>query len=310
MAEAGFGRSVLLSLIGAILAAVVALGFAFVHNWLGITPSGERIRPPDNGTAEKDREGTKPAARRAFKDPPEVLAVLADDLNKADPAVRPTRRYLTLVHLNNNRAVSDAELEQARGMVGEIVQFLAPAGRVPACRPIDPERTLFAIDLKDLGWSPQDEWARVLKGYPYGLRPPEDGAPAWKEAGRAVETLADSELASVRGDWFAVTALRLASELKVPADRTIPESLKKHAREYPNQVLTLDGAAAELPRNEPTRLANLLSDNTELRDRTGLKPLSQGGTISRTTWESTENTTSPFQEVSEALDLGKPLVRQ
>ena len=67
-------------------------------------------------------------------------------------------------------------------------------------RPVDPEKTLLRIDLRDYKWT-DAAWDRLLADYPYGSV--SDG-----EAARAVAEAAECRLPCVRADWFTAVASR------------------------------------------------------------------------------------------------------
>jgi hypothetical protein len=64
-------------------------------------------------------------------------------------------------------------------------------------------------------------------------------------------------------------------------------------------------AAYELGLKDPNELRLLIKNNARMQ-ALGLKPLTQGETIKRETWESLDNLPTIFQEVASELDLGTP----
>jgi hypothetical protein len=309
MAEDKFSRHILITFLGALFAAVIGLIFAYIYNWLGISSTGERISNSGNQNPgpNNNPENGKGQPARTFEDPLDVLSAIAKDLKMADQAERTNRRYLTLTHLHNNPRRTTADLDRARQTLNDLARYLSPEGRVAVWEPVNEEQTVFAVDIDDLGWG-AGEWKQVLKGYPYGLSFAEDAEPRWREAAKEVQELADATMPYARADWFLVSAVRLAGQgsLKVPAGRGIPDSVQECIQKYAQEKLTLADAAAELARNEPARLEDRLRNNPELRRR--LEPLVTGGTVLRSVWESTDAGTSPYQEVSQALQMGHPIV--
>jgi hypothetical protein len=88
-------------------------------------------------------------------------------------------------------------------------------------RTIDPEKTIVAFNLDDLGWAPAD-WDRIIGTYPYAMKPE---ATVYD----TVASLTGTPLPWIRGDWFAFTASRpplYYDLLKLPA--SFPE-LEKQA---------------------------------------------------------------------------------
>jgi hypothetical protein len=102
--------------------------------------------------------------------------------------VRPHARWVSLAHLAN-AGVPAAELDRVRTAVVELLASLSwsPAPRSPVA--LDPERTLYRIDLRELGWT-ATTWDTIRAAYPYGVARP-DGVPD-----------------SIRADWFVATASR------------------------------------------------------------------------------------------------------
>jgi Domain of unknown function (DUF4384) len=85
----------------------------------------------------------------------------------------------------------------------------------------DPEKTIVAFNLDDLGWAPAD-WDRIIGTYPYAMKPE---ATVYD----TVASLTGTPLPWIRGDWFAFTASRpplYYDLLKLPA--SFPE-LEKQA---------------------------------------------------------------------------------
>jgi hypothetical protein len=318
MAESSLGRATVLSIIGAFVAGLMGLVFAYVHNWLGISNGGDPIpRPvvvvggPPGETGGK--EGPGRGSGRVFRGPHEVLSALAADQEKADEAARPRRRYLTLTHLHNNPTLKPADLDAFRAALLDLAGYLSPGGQAVVWRPVDPERTLYALDLQDLGWDADTTWRQVLKGYPYGLTYGTAADTGWREAQEKVQKLARSKLPWVRADWFLAAVVHPPlggpnGVLKLPP-REVPASVQAQAQGYAQQALTLEGAAAELARNEPRRLEAFLKADPDRLRRLGLAPLLEpDGKVKRETWESLQDATSPFQQVSAGLQYGTPLV--
>jgi hypothetical protein len=317
MAEGGIGRSVLLSIIGTVIAATVGLIFAYVHNWLGITKGGERIAHPDDHPA--DRPGTVPDTsihKRTFKGPVEFLSAMSADLEKLDPTARSRRRYLTLTHLHNNSTWSNADLDRFRTALGELAGHMSPERQALTWQAVDADRTIFAIDLGELRWEAGDLWQELLRHYPYGVTYSRVADSAWRDAEKRLQELSGTKLPFVRADWFLTAMVRPpfagADGVWKAPKRAVPESVQKQVQAYIEDRLTLDGVAADLARNEPRHLEAFLRDNAERRRQLHLDALLQpGGTIRRTDWEQVRDaTTSPFQEVTQGLHYGTPLVFQ
>jgi len=127
-------------------------------------------------------------ATPAFRRDDEVSGALAADEAALPAEARPFARWLTLVHLANAGA-SGAVLERYRTAIAELLASLSWSAAPPAVVAVDAERTIFRIDLRELGWS-LATWDAIRAGYPYGVA----RGPRMPEA--------------LRADWFVATASR------------------------------------------------------------------------------------------------------
>ena len=124
----------------------------------------------------------------AFRRDDVVSGALAADEAALPAEARPFARWLTLVHLANAGA-SGAVLERYRIAIAELLASLSWSAAPPAVVAVDAERTIFRIDLRELGWSPAT-WDAIRAGYPYGVA----------RSRRVPEAL--------RADWFVATTSR------------------------------------------------------------------------------------------------------
>jgi hypothetical protein len=97
-------------------------------------------------------------------------------------------RWFTLAHLAN-AGVPEAQLERYRVALPKLLASLTWSARTPSVVAVDAERTIFRVDLRELGWS-SATWDALRASYPYGVA-----------RGAAVPD-------SVRADWFVATASR------------------------------------------------------------------------------------------------------
>jgi mono/diheme cytochrome c family protein len=127
----------------------------------------------------------------------DLARALAADSARLDRTSRFHARWFTLAHLAN-AGVPESQLEAYRKALAILTASLSwsPAPRAPIA--IDAERTLFRIDLRELGWSAAT-WDAIRAAYPYGLA-----------RGR-------NEPDVVRADWFVATASRGALYHKILA---------------------------------------------------------------------------------------------
>ena len=148
-------------------------------------------------------------AVRPFQGEQQMIATIHAHLTKARVSDRPFLRYFTLTNLfNNHKQVTDDEMRLYRAALSKLVNSLSfqPSIVVPAA--IDAEQTIFAIDLRDVGWDKNDLWKEVLKAYPYGLKHDNSRDANFAELAKEVYRMAASDLPHIRADWFIATASR------------------------------------------------------------------------------------------------------
>jgi tetratricopeptide (TPR) repeat protein len=169
-------------------------------------PADERPRPDADAVAllrrwvEAGAPAAAPAApKRPALAPADVMRLVRRDLDGVRERDRRFTRYFTLAHLHNAGLSAD-ELQSYRHGLSKLVNSLSWGPRVVVPRAIDPERTVFRIDLRDYQWN-EKVWEAVLAAYPYGVTPPTAEA-------RECATLTGCPLPCVRGDWFVAAASR------------------------------------------------------------------------------------------------------
>lgn len=146
--------------------------------------------------------------RRAYVEWRTILQAMCDDLQQADPEVRKYYRYFTLTHLYNNvDGVTELEMRLYRAALAKALNSVSWEPDLVTPHPLDPDQTLFRIDIRDLGWN-EAKWRALLKNYPYGMRflNVEDEAVA--KLDQDIGQLADTPLCYVRADWFVVRGMR------------------------------------------------------------------------------------------------------
>jgi Domain of unknown function (DUF4384) len=141
-----------------------------------------------------------------------IVTAIAADLDDQQEHLRKGMRYITLTGFYNGCA-KDAEMVRYRQGVVKLLNSLSREPDVVKLRTIDPDKTIIAFNLDDLGWSEED-WNRIASIYPYAMKP---DATVYD----TVASLTGTPLAWVRGDWFAFTASRpplYYDLLKLPKD--------------------------------------------------------------------------------------------
>ncbi len=158
------------------------------------------------------------ASRASITTTDALNAVLAD-LEPLDRRARRFQRYFTLAHLYN-AGLSDEELQTYRNALNKLVNSLSWGSKIVNPVAIDPQRTVFRIDLRWFVWD-ATIWNRILQDYPYGIL--EDST-----AARAVSVNTLTKVPVIRADWFVATASRAPlyyDVLQLPANLTEVEKL-------------------------------------------------------------------------------------
>jgi Planctomycete cytochrome C len=184
---------------------------------LEASAEAERMAPTQKDVLRKWIEAGAPdwpadqsAPPRTHIDVPKTLAAIRDDLRKAPVDDRPYLRYFTLTHLYNlpREMIKDEDLDLYRAALSKAINSLSWKRRIVVPRPVDTEKTVLAIDLRDLDWDRDQLWKYVLACYPYGLTYENHTDAAYREPYLEIESLSKSELPYVRADWFVATATR------------------------------------------------------------------------------------------------------
>jgi serine/threonine-protein kinase len=138
-----------------------------------------------------------------------IVTAIRDHLRGCASADRKFQRYFTLTHLhNNNQNVTTDEVRLYRAALSKLANSLSWKKAIVVPKPIDPEQTVFQVDLRALGWDKNDLWKEVLKANPYGLTHSRDADEAMRAVAQEVYELSGSDLPYLRADWFIATAAR------------------------------------------------------------------------------------------------------
>ncbi len=167
-------------------------------------------------------------------------------------------RFISLAHLYNACARPERLAAYRQGVV-KLVNSLSWKPEPVPVLPIDEARSIFQLDIKDLGWLPE-HWDRIMTASadPLGLMP---------EASSDARRLFATDYPIVRADWLAATVLRAPlyyDVLGLPG--TGPEILK---------ILQVDIARLRLSGGveryvaKPSRFSSAPSLIERLNSRTG-----------------------------------------
>ena len=166
-------------------AAILTIG-----NWI-------QAGAPDWQTSERDT---------AFITPTEMLETIERHLNSLSPFDRTFTRYFTLTHLYNAGESPEA-LHAYQRALSKLVNSLSWGREVIRPQPIDPEETIFYIDLRDYEWEiGTHRWTQIEQVYPYSI---EFDAPTQTRLREKLTNLREAmecEVPFVHVDWFIATA--------------------------------------------------------------------------------------------------------
>jgi Domain of unknown function (DUF4384) len=150
-------------------------------------------------------------AGRKVIDEEAIVTAIAADLDQQQEHRRKGMRYITLSNFYNH-CVEETDMVRYRQGVVKLLNSLSRNSDVVKLRTIDPEKTIIAFNLDDLGWTAED-WDRIIGTYPYAMKP---DATVYD----TVVSLTGTPLPWIRGDWFGFTASRpplYYDLLKLPA---------------------------------------------------------------------------------------------
>ncbi|MCA9056218.1 MAG: hypothetical protein KDA75_20455, partial [Planctomycetaceae bacterium] len=136
------------------------------------------------------------------------LQAMHNDLSQANRDDRLGLRYFSLTHLYNDPTVDDAHLATARLALAKALNSLSWQPDLVHPRAINPEQTLYAVNLDDVGWS-RETWNAIAQSYPYGVSfgALEDFGPHEIDQ-KIIDLRRDQTTPVVRGDWFVAIATK------------------------------------------------------------------------------------------------------
>ncbi len=152
-----------------------------------------------------DWEGTS-ATDGSFITSKKMLDTIEKHINSLSPFDRPFTRYFTMTHLYNAGESAEARHAYQRAL-SKLVNSLSWGREVIKPQPIDPEATIFYIDLRDYEWEIEpNRWTQIEQVYPYGI---EFNAPTQAALREKIANLREEmecEVPFIHVDWFLATA--------------------------------------------------------------------------------------------------------
>jgi mono/diheme cytochrome c family protein len=134
---------------------------------------------------------------REFITNDQVVKYVAADIEKAAERSRRFLRYFTLTHLHN-AGVSEDELQTYRNALTKLINSLSWNTDLLVPEALDPARTIFRIDMRDLHWNVA-MWEQVEAANPYFL-------PLATREAQAASDAAQCRMPYIRADWFVFAA--------------------------------------------------------------------------------------------------------
>ena len=176
-----------------------------------------------------------------FISPAEVLDTIETHLNALSSFDRPFARYFTMTHLYNAGVPSDI-LGEYRKALAKLVNSLSWGLDIVNPQPIDPQQTIFYIDLRHYEWDRNAGWTEVEESYPYHIEFNSPAQTALRNQLSRLQTTLSTAVPSVNADWFIATA---ASPPLYNALLSLPETdLELEDRlevDVANNILTAPG---------------------------------------------------------------------
>ena len=142
----------------------------------------------------------------AFTTSMKMLDTIEKHVNSLSPFDRTFARYFTLTHLYN-AGESAGALHAYQRALSKLVNSLSWGREVTIPQAIDPEETIFYIDLRDYEWEiGTNRWTLMEAEYPYEI---EFNAPTQTSLREKLTNLReeiDCEVPFIHVDWFLATA--------------------------------------------------------------------------------------------------------
>lgn len=177
----------------------------------------------------------------------EILESIQNHLTQTRIEDRPFLRYFSLHTLVNNRDLTDDKIRLSVAALAKTINSLSRKRSLISLIPVDSNRTVFAVNLRDLGWDEDrfQKWQKVLAAYPYGIKPIRGEE---QRLFTNIQEMVQSRgffdgYPYLRADWLIASAMRppLYHELlDIPADLTEfqkQEGFDRHSDFLRNQMI-------------------------------------------------------------------------
>ncbi|MDB4614128.1 hypothetical protein OAH18_00415 [bacterium] len=146
------------------------------------------------------------SANRKFIGNAETLRSVHRYLDGIPKSHRETIRFFSLTNLHNSNKILDQTLTGHRAALSKVLNSLSwKPIHVPD--QIDNDEAVFAIDLRDYGWTHDEFWVPLTRKYPYGLKHSTYPIDLTDIANEVYEWTG-TDIPVIRADWFVFVATR------------------------------------------------------------------------------------------------------
>ena len=141
----------------------------------------------------------------SFISPNEVLNTIGTHLMSLSSFDRAFARYFTMTHLYNAGETAQV-LDAYRNGLSKLVNSLSWKATVTNSQPIDPQETIFYIDLRHYEWDRNDGWTQIEGAYPYHIGFEGPTQTALRDQLTRLQGEMKSDIPSIHVDWFLAMA--------------------------------------------------------------------------------------------------------
>ena len=135
----------------------------------------------------------------------EMLNTIETHLMSLPSFDRAFARYFSMTHLYNT-GESAQILQEYRNGLSKLINSLSWGLEVTNPQPIDPQGTIFYIDLRHYEWDRNDGWTQIEGAYPYHIPFDAPTETALREQLGRLQTEMNCDVPSIHIDWFLATA--------------------------------------------------------------------------------------------------------
>ena len=140
-----------------------------------------------------------------FISPGEILNTIETHLMSLPSFDRAFARYFTMTHLYN-AGESAQILQEYRNGLSKLINSLSWGLEVTNPQSINPQGTIFYIDLRHYEWDRNDGWTQIEGAYPYHIPFDAPTETALREQLGRLQTEMSCDVPSIHIDWFLATA--------------------------------------------------------------------------------------------------------